>query len=65
MPKVKLVIVAAMIVWTGFESSQTATAAQFSAQSMTVTTHPRNAVTDARYIALAKKCTIKRYRRPH
>ncbi len=64
MSKLKIVILATIVTWAGFESSQTATAAQFSAQSMTKATHPRNAVTDARYIALTKKCTLKRYRRP-
>jgi hypothetical protein len=63
MPKVNLVILAAIIAWTGFESSQAATAAQFSA--MTATTHRRGVVSAARSIALAKKCTLKRYRRPH
>ena len=65
MPKVKLVILATIIAWNGFESSQTATAAQFSAPAITATTHRRNVVTEAQYIALAKKCTLKRYRRPH
>jgi hypothetical protein len=61
-----------MIVWAGFESRQTATAAQSSPQSMTKATHSRGVVTDARsrsvsgkeYFALAKGCTLKRYRRP-
>ncbi|MCY7368559.1 MAG: hypothetical protein LH474_10455 [Chamaesiphon sp.] len=64
MPKVKLVILATIIAWTGFELRQTATAAQFSAPTITTISHPRGAVTDGRYLALAKKCTLKRYRRP-
>ena len=65
MSKLKLVILTAMIVWAGFELSQTAVAAQFSAPTMTTKTQPRGAVTDGRYLALAKKCTLRRYRRPH
>ena len=65
MSKVKLVILATIIAWTGFESRQTATAVQFSAPTMTGTTHPHHVVTKVRSIALTKKCTIKRYRRPH
>jgi hypothetical protein len=72
MPKVKLVIIATIVAWTGFELNQTATATQFSAQSMTGITHLPSVVTDARsrsisgreYLSLAKKCTIRRYRRP-
>jgi hypothetical protein len=65
MPKLKVVILATIIAWSGFELSQTATATQFSAQAMAATTHPRSVITEARYFALAKRCTLKRYRRPH
>jgi hypothetical protein len=65
MSKLKVVILATMIVWTGFELRQTATATQFSAQSITKATEPRGVVTDARHFALAKGCKVKRYRRPH
>ena len=64
MSKLKIVILATMIAWAGFESNQTATATQFSARSMTKATHPRNIVTTAQYLSLAKRCTLKRYRRP-
>jgi hypothetical protein len=64
MSKLKLVILTATIVWSGFELRQTATAAQFSAQVMTTATHSRSVVTNGQYLALAKKCTLKRYRRP-
>lgn len=65
MSKLKLVISATVMIWAGFESSQTATATQFSAQSMTATTHFGRVIADARYLSLAKKYTLKRYRRPH
>ena len=65
MSKLKTVVLATIIIWTGFELNQTATAAQFSAPTMTTETHPRSAVTNGRSLALAKKCTLKRYRRPH
>lgn len=64
MSKLKIVILATMMVWTGFESRQTATAAQSLAPSMTKATYPRNVVTDPQHFALAKGCTLKRYRRP-
>jgi hypothetical protein len=64
MSKLKVVIAATVIIWAGFESSQTATAAQFSVPAVTVATRPLPIVTNAQYIALAKKCTATRYRRP-
>ncbi len=72
MSKLKVVILATMIVWAGSELRQTATAAQSSISVMTKATHPRNVVTDARSrsvsgresFAPAKGCTLKRYRRP-
>jgi hypothetical protein len=64
MPKLKIVILTTMIAWSGFGLSQTAAATQFSAQAMATTTHPSSVVTDARSFALAKRCTLKRYRRP-
>jgi hypothetical protein len=72
MSKLKVLALVTLIAWAGFGSSQTATAVEFSAQAMT-TPHPRAVVTDVRsrsvsgreYFALAKRCTIKRYRRPH
>jgi hypothetical protein len=65
MSKLKLVILSATIIWSGFELRQTATAAQFSAQAITTLTHPPSVVTNGQYLALAKKCTLRRYRRPH
>ena len=65
MSKLKLVVLATIITCAGFELHQTATAAQFSAPTMTTETHSRSAITDSRYLALAKKCTLRRYRRPH
>jgi hypothetical protein len=64
MSKLKLVILATMLVWAGFESRQTATAAQSSPPVMTKTTYPRGVVTDPQHFVLAKACTLKRYRRP-
>jgi hypothetical protein len=64
MSKLKLVILTATIFWSGFELRQVATAAQFSAQTITTVTHPRSVVTNGQYLALTKKCTLKRYRRP-
>jgi hypothetical protein len=72
MSKLKVVILATMIVWTGLELRQTAIAAQSSTSVMTKATHPRGVVTDVRShsvsgrdsFALAKGCTLKRYRRP-
>ena len=65
MPKLKIVISVVVMIWAGLESSQMATATQFSVQSMTATTHSRKVISDDLSFALAKKCTIKRYRRPH
>ncbi len=64
MSKLKVVILATMIVWSGFELSQTATAAQSSIQTITTATDSRGVVTNPQYVALAKACTLKRYRRP-
>ena len=72
MSKLKLVILATMIVWTGLELRQTATAAQSSNPVITKATHPSGIVTDTRSrsvsgresFALARGCTLKRYRRP-
>ena len=64
MSKLKLVILATMMVWTGFQLRQTATAAQSSPSAMTKATHPRSIVTDPQHFVLAKACTLKRYRRP-
>ncbi len=72
MSKLKVVILATMIVWTGLELRQTATAAQSSISAMTKATDSRGVVTDARSrsvsgkesFALARGCTLKRYRRP-
>ena len=73
MSGLKLVISATVIIWAGFESSQTATATQFSVQSIVATTHSGRVIPNDRsrsvsgreYLSLAKKCTLKRYRRPH
>ena len=72
MSKLKVVILATMMVWTGFESRQTATAAQSPTPVITKASHARSVVTDARSrsvsgsesLALSKPCTLKRYRRP-
>jgi hypothetical protein len=64
MPKLRLVILTAITIWAGIEDSQPATAAQFSALQMLPTNYPTGIVKDFRYFTLAKKCTIKRYRRP-
>jgi hypothetical protein len=72
MSKLKLVILTTMIAWSGFELSQTATAAQSLTPTIMTTTNPRSVVTNPRarsvsgreYFALAKGCTLKRYRRP-
>jgi hypothetical protein len=63
MSKLKIVFLATMIVWAGSESRQTATAAQSSAPEVTVMTRPLPVV-NTQYVALAKKCTATRYRRP-
>ncbi len=64
MSKLKVVILATMIVWAGSELRQTATAAQSSISVMTKATHPRSVVMDTQSFALARGCTLKRYRRP-
>ena len=72
MSKLKVVILTTMIAWSGFELSQTATAAQSLTQTITTATDSRGIVTNPRsrsvsgreYFALAKGCTLKRYRRP-
>ena len=65
MSTLKIVILATMFACAGFDLSQTATAAQFPVSTITTETHPRSAVINSRYLALAKKCTLRRYRRPH
>lgn len=64
MLKLRLVILTVIMIWAGIEGSQTAIAAQFSEIQMLPRTNSAGTVKDIRYFTLAKKCTIKRYRRP-
>lgn len=64
MPKLRLVILTAITVWAGIEGSQPATASQFAGLQMLPRTYPSGIVKEIRYFTLAKKCTIRRYRRP-
>lgn len=63
MSKLKLATLTTMILWSGFELSQMATAAQISVSKITTVVQP-GTVSTGQYLALAKQCTIKRYRRP-
>jgi hypothetical protein len=57
MPSLGLVITTVMIALTGIEFNQAATATQLNAQTIRSTSQIQS-------IALAKKCTIRRYGRP-
>ena len=63
MSKLTLVIIVT-VGWWGIVAAPMATAAQPAVGSLT-TNHSDGVGTAIRYFALAKKCTLRRYRRPH
>jgi hypothetical protein len=65
MPKLRLMILTVMFTAAGAGFGQMATATQARSQVMSAMSAQSSIAKDVHAIALAKKCTIRRYRRPH
>jgi hypothetical protein len=65
MSKIGLAILAVMLTSSEFGFSQAATATQARTPISGSMSVPISVGKDVRFFTIAKKCTIKRYRRPH
>jgi hypothetical protein len=65
MPKLRLVLLTVIFASSGFGCVQAATATQLRSQTIRSIFPQSSIEKDVRFFTLAKKCTIRRYRRPH